>query len=192
MVAPAHSLVPFIQTISNELGITPRQVRATMELLAEGATVPFISRYRKEATESLDEVAVMAIRDRSQQLEDLQKRRQAILKSLQERELLTEDLANQITSAETLARLEDIYLPFRPKRRTKAMMAREKGLEPLADWIMEEAKLPSGETSNHSPGDYCWQRLDVAAGADADHVCFGLADGCHAAALLCAAAFRTF
>ena len=117
-----------VSAIAAELDIPVRQVQATANLLAEGATVPFISRYRKEATGSLDEVAVMAIRDRLQQLEDLQKRRQAIMKSLQDREILTDELAGRIAGAQTMAVLEDIYLPFRPKRRTRALMAREKGL----------------------------------------------------------------
>ena len=137
--------------IATELNLGSSQVQAAVDLLAEGATVPFISRYRKEVTGGLDEVAVLAIRDRLQQLEDLGKRRQAILKSLQEREILTEELAKQIARAETLARLEDIYLPHRPKRRTRATMAREKGLEPLALWIMGEARLPGQEASNEDP-----------------------------------------
>ncbi|MBU8869889.1 MAG: RNA-binding transcriptional accessory protein [Gemmatimonadales bacterium] len=151
MNAVSHTLDSFINITGTELGISARQIRATAELLSEGASVPFISRYRKEATGSLDEVAVMAIRDRLQQLEDLQKRRQAILKSLKERELLTEDLASRISNAETLANLEDIYLPFRPKRRTRAMIAREKGLEPLASWLLDQAKLPGHEASNEDP-----------------------------------------
>nr|HPJ97506.1 Tex family protein [Syntrophales bacterium] len=98
----------------------------------EGATVPFIARYRKEITGALDEVAVTAIRDRLLQLEELGNRREAILKSLAERNLLTDELQQKIDAAETLSALEDIYLPFRPKRRTRATIAKEKGLEPLA------------------------------------------------------------
>lgn len=135
----------FSSKIAQELNISTRQVLATGALLEEGATVPFISRYRKEATGSLDEVAVMAIRDRLEQLQDLEKRRTAILKSLEERELLTAELKAQIGQAEGMARLEDIYLPFRPKRRTKATMAREKGLEPLALWLLENAKVKHAE-----------------------------------------------
>ena len=116
---------------------------------AKGATVPFISRYRKEATGSLDEVAVTAIRDRLAQLAELDKRREAILKSLAERELLTDELQGKIAAAATLAVLEDIYLPFRPKRRTRATVAREKGLEPLAQRIFaqEEAFDPLAEAA---------------------------------------------
>jgi uncharacterized protein len=106
--------------------------QATAQLLEEAATVPFIARYRKEMTGSLDEVVITAIRDRLIQLEELESRREAILKSLTERDLLTDELQGKIATAETLAILEDIYLPFRPKRRTRATIAREKGLEPLA------------------------------------------------------------
>ena len=119
--------------ISHELTLQPQQVAATAELLDDGGTVPFIARYRKEATGSLDEVAITAIRDRLDQLAELDKRREAILKSLDERELLTDELQAQIEAAETMTALEDIYLPYRPKRRTRATIAREKGLEPLAD-----------------------------------------------------------
>lgn len=140
-----------ISRISQELNITARQVSATAELLSEGATVPFISRYRKEATGSLDEVAVTDIRDRLEQLEVLDKRREAIFKSLIERELLTPQLKNKINEAENITVLEDIYLPFRPKRRTKATIAREAGLEPLALWIQEAAAASNQETVDEDP-----------------------------------------
>lgn len=126
--------------IATELNIGVMQVKATLELLDEGATVPFISRYRKEVTGSLDEVAVAAIRDRVEQLRDLDKRRQAILKSLKEQEKLTPELEKAVNEAETMAKLEDIYLPYKPKRRTKATVAKEKGLEPLAKLIFEQHK----------------------------------------------------
>ena len=121
-----------ISLIATELNVPAQQVQACAALLDEGATVPFISRYRKEATGSLDEVAVTTIRDRLAQLRELDKRREAVLKSLEETGKLTDDLKAKVLAAETLTILEDIYLPFRPKRRTKAMIAREKGLEPLA------------------------------------------------------------
>ncbi len=124
--------------IAAELSISGNQVSATIELLDSDATVPFISRYRKEATGNLDEVKVMSIRDRIAQLRELDKRREAILKSLEERELLTDELKEKILAAETLSELEDIYLPFRPKRRTKATIAIERGLEPLAKKIFEQ------------------------------------------------------
>ena len=135
--------------IAAELNIAAAQVSATALLLGEGATVPFISRYRKEATGSLDEVAVTAVRDRLAQLAELDKRREAILKSLAERDLLTDELQGRIAAAETLAVLEDIYLPFRPKRRTRATVAREKGLEPLARrlFAQEETFDPLAEAA---------------------------------------------
>lgn len=137
-----------IALIASELGIKEHQVSATAMLLAEGGTVPFISRYRKEATGMLDEVAVAAIRDRLAQLDELDKRREAVLKSLQERSLLTDDLKESITSAVSMAAIEDIYLPFRPKRRTRAMLAREKGLEPLANMLFEQGSIdPDAEAS---------------------------------------------
>ena len=120
-----------IAKIADELRIAIGQVKATASLLADGATIPFIARYRKEATGSLDEVAIVAIRDRLEELEELDKRRTNILKSLEERSLLTDELSKKVASAQTLTELEDIYLPYRPKRRTRAMVAREKGLEPL-------------------------------------------------------------
>jgi uncharacterized protein len=129
-----------IAKIAAELKLRPNQVLATAGLLAGDATVPFIARYRKEATGSLDEVAIATIRDRIVQLEDLDKRRESILKSLEERELLTDELKENILAAETLTTLEDIYLPFRPKRRTRATIAREKGLEPLAKIIFDQGE----------------------------------------------------
>lgn len=121
------------QLIAKELNITLGQTERTAALINEGATVPFISRYRKEVTGSLDEVAVTAIRDRLEQLRDLDKRRDAILKSLEENGHLTAELGAKVNAAETLTQLEDIYLPYRPKRRTRATIARERGLEPLAE-----------------------------------------------------------
>lgn len=127
--------------IAQELHITDRQVTDTAMMIAEGATVPFIARYRKEVTGSLDEVAITAIRDRLQQLEELESRRTAILKSLTERNLLTPELDEKICSAETMSVLEDIYLPFRPKRRTRATIAREKGLELLAEQLFVQENM---------------------------------------------------
>ncbi len=125
----------YITRVAEELNLKPQQVTATARLFEEGATVPFIARYRKEVTGTLDEVAITSIRDRMAQLEELDRRRESIIKSLQEREILTEDLKEKILAAETLTTLEDIYLPYRPKRRTRATIAREKGLEPLAKII---------------------------------------------------------
>ena len=127
--------------IAKELKITAKQVTATVALLDDGATVPFLARYRKEVTGGLDEVAITAIRDRVAQLRELDKRRAAILASLEEQGKLTDDLKAQIEDAATMTELEDRYLPYRPKRRTKAMIAKERGLEPLAQslWTQEAA-----------------------------------------------------
>ncbi len=128
-----------VAKIAKELSISTRQAEATIMLLDEGNTVPFISRYRKEMTGSLDEVAITAIRDRIHQLRELEKRRESILASLKEMGKLTEELEQQINEAETMSKLEDIYLPYKPKRRTRATIAKEKGLEPLAEIIFAQA-----------------------------------------------------
>ena len=127
--------------IAKELGVLEKQVNATVELLDEGATIPFIARYRKEVTGTLDEVQVSAIRDRITQLRDLDKRREAILKSLEELGKLSPELTAKINEAETMSALEDIYLPYKPKRKTKASVAKEKGLEPLALLIFEQSAI---------------------------------------------------
>jgi uncharacterized protein len=127
-----------IDSISREINVQPDRVEATARLLEEGATVPFIARYRKEVTGSLDETLIAAVRDRLVQLEILDKRRTAVLKSLEDQGKLTGELENRILQAETLAVIEDIYLPFRPKRRTRAAMARQRGLEPLAFLLFEQ------------------------------------------------------
>src|SRR5690606_29423941 len=106
--------------VATELGVTIKQVEATATLLNDGATVPFIARYRKEATGMLDEVQIAGIRDRLEQLRELDKRRESILKSIRDQEKLTPELEALLMAAETLAALEDIYLPYKPKRRTKA------------------------------------------------------------------------
>lgn len=126
----------YFSRIAGELKISVHQVQAVSGLLAEGATIPFMARYRKEATGSLDEVALTTIRDTLGQLEELDKRREAILKSLEKRDLLTDALKAAVLQAESLAVLEDVYLPWRPKRRTRAAIAREKGLAPLADALL--------------------------------------------------------
>ena len=130
--------------ITNELGLQARQVAATAVLLEEGATVPFIARYRKERTGELDEVKITAIRDRLEQLEVLDKRRESILASLEERKLLTEELRVKVETAATLNSLEDIYLPFKPRKRTRATIAKELGLEPLSEilWAQDPSTDP--------------------------------------------------
>jgi protein Tex len=131
----------YIQKIGEELRLATMQVQAVAGLLEEGATIPFIARYRKEATGSLDEVAVTTIRDRLNQLADLDSRRDAILRSLEERGFLTDELKDKLEAAQTMAVLEDIYLPFKPKRRTRATIAREKGLEPLAQRLFAQDSI---------------------------------------------------
>jgi uncharacterized protein len=125
--------------IARRLNISAAQVTGTLHLLAEGGTVPFIARYRKEQTGSLDEVAVAAIRDRHRQLVEIDKRRGSIIESLQKNELLTDPLTEQLRQAQSLTELEDLYLPYRPKRKTRGLLAREKGLAPLAEQIFAGA-----------------------------------------------------
>jgi len=127
-----------IAKIATELTLKQEQVAFTVALLDADATVPFIARYRKEATGSLNEVAITAIRDRIARLRHLEKRREAIVKSLDERGLLTDELHSEINGAETMPALEDIYLPYRPKRRTRATLACERGLEPLAELLFTQ------------------------------------------------------
>ena len=122
--------------IAGRLELNQRQVEKTIELLEQGATVPFIARYRKEATGSLNEVQIAAIRDLLVRLKELDKRREAVLQSIEEQGKLTPELRGRIEAAETLTDLEDLYLPYRPKRRTRATIALEKGYGPLADAIM--------------------------------------------------------
>lgn len=130
-----------ISKIACELSLTEGRVQAVSELLDQGSTVPFIARYRKEATDSLDEVAITAIRDRLVQLRELDHRRDVVLRSLSERGLLTDELRDKILAAETITALEDIYLPYRPKRRTRATLARERGLEPLARLVFAQGDI---------------------------------------------------
>jgi uncharacterized protein len=129
--------VAHVERIAAELKIRAIQVGATAKLIADGATVPFIARYRKEATGELDEVQIAAIRDRLEQLVALDDRRAAIVKSLEERNLMTDELRAKIEKALTMTVLEDLFAPFRPKRRTRATIAKERGLEPLAVFIQE-------------------------------------------------------
>jgi uncharacterized protein len=127
--------------IARQLNISAAQVTGTLNLLAEGGTVPFIARYRKELTGSLDEVAISGIRDQHQKLMEIDKRREAIIESLIKNELLTDPLTAQLRKAQSLTELEDIYLPYRPKRKTRGFIAREKGLAPLAEQILAGSDL---------------------------------------------------
>ncbi len=130
-----------IQFIANNLSISAKQVENTLKLLDEGATIPFISRYRKEATGMLDEVQIAAINDLNIKLIEIDKRREAILQSIEKQGKLTDDLRRSIAQAQTLTELEDIYLPYKQKKRTRAMIAREKGLEPLAEIVYKQSDI---------------------------------------------------
>ena len=126
----------FAQILAEELNLQPHQILATAKLFQDGGTIPFIARYRKEATGSLDEVVIGTIRDRWQQLTDLEARRETIMRSLEDRLLLSEEMTAKLENARTMVELEDIYAPFKPKRRTRATVARERGLEALAEFLM--------------------------------------------------------
>ncbi len=127
-----------IEIIAEQLKIKPEQVAATVELLDEDNTVPFIARYRKEATDGLDEEQIRQIKAQLESLRALDKRRQTVLKTIQEQDKLTPELRQEILAAETRTELEDLYQPYKPKRKTRASVAREKGLQPLADLIIEQ------------------------------------------------------
>ena len=124
--------------VAKELQLTEAQIEAVLELFEQGCTVPFIARYRKEVTGSLDETVITAIRDRNEKIQELEKRKTAILESLTERELLTDELKETVLNAQTLTALEDAYLPYRPKRKTRASVAIEKGLKPLAESLLQQ------------------------------------------------------
>lgn len=130
--------IDFVPLIAKELSVDTSNVRKTVQLLNEGATVPFIARYRKEATGSLDEVVIAEIKRLLQRFEELEKRRDVVLSSIQEQGKLTTSIAEAIAKCTTLSELEDLYLPFKQKRKTKATIARENGLEPLAKWILKQ------------------------------------------------------
>ena len=128
----------FISKIAKEFSVTSRVAENVIKLLGEGATVPFIARYRKEMTDTMNEETVADIKKRLEQLDELEKRKEFVLKSIAEQEKLTPELEKNINNAETLQDVEDLYLPYKPKRRTKAEIARQKGLEPLAKLIMAQ------------------------------------------------------
>ena len=130
------SVQQFTPKLSKELALPSNSVQGTLELLLNDNTIPFIARYRKEATGGLDEVQIAQIQDRYQYLRDLEERKNVILKSIQEQEKLTPELEKSILDADSKQSLEDLYLPFKRKRRTRAIIAKELGLEPLADLIM--------------------------------------------------------
>jgi len=137
----------WVDQISKEFSLPLKNVKAVATLLSEDATIPFISRYRKEMTGSMDEVMISKIRDRIEQLDELDKRRETIITSIEKQDKLTPELMQTIVMAATLAELEDIYLPFKPKRKTRASIAKEKGLEPLGRRIFEQESFKLTEVA---------------------------------------------
>jgi protein Tex len=136
-----ENLGRWVEKISKEFTLQLKNVRAVADLLAEGATVPFIARYRKEMTGSMDEVMITNVRDRVEQLRELDKRREAVISSIEKQGKLTPELLGAVVNAESMAELEDIYLPYKPKRKTRASAAKEKGLEPLAQRLYAQEKM---------------------------------------------------
>ena len=132
------SIQQFTPKLSSELGLPSNRIQGTLELLLSDNSIPFIARYRKEATGGLDEVQIGQIQDRYQYLSDLEERRNVILNSIQEQEKLTPELEKSIREADSKQTLEDLYLPYKPKRRTRAIIAKELGLEPLAELMMNQ------------------------------------------------------
>ena len=140
----------FVNRLAGEFKLRPQQVQAAVELLDAGNTIPFIARYRKEATGSLDDQVLRELAERLEYLRNLEKRREEIASSLEEQGVLTDELKTQLAKAVTLSELEDIYRPFRPKRRTRATVAKERGLEPLALWLMlQQAGDPAAEAAKY-------------------------------------------
>ena len=136
----------FVSILAKEFSLRPEQVQSVIALLDAGNTIPFIARYRKEATGSLDDQVLREVAERLEYLRGLEKRKQEIEKSLTEQGVLSQELAQKLAAAQTLSELEDLYRPYKPKRRTRATAAREKGLEPLAQQLFSQARdLPQPE-----------------------------------------------
>lgn len=153
----------FSSLISKSLDISAKQVEAVLNLLGDGCTIPFISRYRKEATGGLDEVQIADISNQLDKLEEIAKRKDTILSTIEEQGKLTDELRKRIEDSWNATELEDIYLPFKPKRRTRAMMAREKGLEPFAQFLLNQAQMPR---SNMPVGAQINQYIDKEKGVN--------------------------
>ena len=154
-----------IKIIAQKLHLHDWQVENTLRLLDDGATIPFISRYRKEITGSLNEVQLADIRDEYERLKELDKRKEAVIKSIEEQDKMTPELLSRINDALTLSQLEDLYLPYRPKRRTRASVAREKGLEPLALWLLEQMPGAPEDEAEKYLGENVGSIDDALAGA---------------------------
>jgi protein Tex len=155
-----------IDLVAKKLGLHEWQVENTIRLMDGGATIPFISRYRKEMTGSLDEVKLMHIKTEYDRLKELDARREAVIKSIEEQEKMTPDLIQKIESAMTMAELEDIYLPYRPKRRTRATIAKEKGLEPLAEIIFKQQESNPSRKAEEYLNDNVTTFKEALAGAN--------------------------
>lgn len=140
-----QNLSRWTEQIAREFSLVQKNVDAVASLLEEGATIPFISRYRKEMTGSMDEVMIANVRDRIEQLRELDKRKEAVITSIEKQGKLTPELLSAIAKSETLAEVEDLYLPYKPKRKTRASVAKEKGLEPLAERIFSQEKISIAE-----------------------------------------------
>ena len=154
-----------IRLIAQQVGISEIQTVHTIQLLDDGSTVPFIARYRKESTGSLDEVQIEAIKDAKEKMEELLKRKETILKTIEEQGQLTSDLQKRIEDSFDATELEDIYLPFKPKRRTRAAIAREKGLEPLAKLIMQQNERDIERKAHSFVGEKVESTEEALAGA---------------------------
>ena len=158
------------QRIATELGVAPGQVAAAVELLGEGATVPFIARYRKEKTGGLDDTQLRKLEERLGYLRELEERRATVLKTIEEQGKLTPELARAINAAATKVELEDLYAPFKPKRRTKAQIAREAGLEPLSEALLKNPALdPETEAAKYHRCRQGRRRRQGGAGRRASH-----------------------
>ena len=161
-------MIDIPQLISSELSLNPRYVHNALELLADGSTVPFIARYRKERTGEMNEIQLRALADRYTYLTELEERKASILQSIAEQGKLTDELKGRIESCLLKAELEDLYLPFKPKRRTRATIAREKGLEPLAAFLksVNVPESPAVDLNSHAAGYVC-EELGVGTPAEA-------------------------
>ncbi|HNX65366.1 MAG TPA: Tex family protein [Bacteroidales bacterium] len=154
-----------IKLIAKKLQLNDWQVENTIRLLDDGATIPFISRYRKEVTGSLNEVQLTEIRDEYERLKELDKRREAIIKSIEEQEKMTPELLDKLNRALTMSELEDLYLPYKPKRRTRATIAKEKGLEPLALWLLKQTSGSADDEAEKYLSDNVADTSEALAGA---------------------------
>ncbi|MBA9029239.1 Tex family protein [Peribacillus huizhouensis] len=164
MIVAETQTKEILEKVSSELSLKTHQVQNVMNLLKEGNTVPFIARYRKEMTGSLDEVQIKTIMERSNYLENLNQRKSEVIRNIEEQGKLTPDLQLQITKADKLQEVEDLYRPYKQKRRTKATVAKEKGLEPLAIWLLE---FPVSKSIEEKAGEFLSEELDVPTIEDA-------------------------